>query len=403
MSRYRKILLSILAILTILGTAVPVRAQDTLLLAEQEEHPALMETYKNGAFYTKRPLTRAQMCEYIASLVELPKGYVVLEDMKLWDEGYGAVSSLWMGGVLDLDRGDCFRPEDIITRAEFSDLLSSLAGRLEGEAAGRAQTLAEQVASASLGYEGDRITRGETAVVLVTLSGRVVSEAAILADGAFPPDVTTETPGWLYIVDAVTEGSPEDPAQGPFRAQGWLYCADGKGGLVRDLDVGVWTFDPEGKYTTGNEDLDTCLRTALEESGANDLEGTEALKAVYLYIKDHFDYRVSPEEMETVPENTTGWEYERARMFFENSGGTCYGYAATFGLLARCLGEEAYILSAEVNQYDWPHGFVVIPEDGTDYIYDVELEDTRPERHSDLELFAIENHTVYHYWYEPQW
>ena len=99
----------------------------------------------------------------------------------------------------------------------------------------------------------------------------------------------------------------------------------------------------------------------------------------------------------------TGWENVRALRFFRHGGGTCYGFAAAFGLLARSLGEHAYIVSAQVNQYYAPHGFVVIPENGVDWIYDVEMEATRMERHDDLDLFRIKNYGIYNYWYTPDW
>ena len=67
-------------------------------------------------------------------------------------------------------------------------------------------------------------------------------------------------------------------------------------------------------------------------------------------------------------------------------------------------GENAQIVAATVNQFNGPHSFVVIPDQwGTDWIYDVELEDTRPERHEDLDLFHIQNFAVYNYWYTPDW
>ena len=89
--------------------------------------------------------------------------------------------------------------------------------------------------------------------------------------------------------------------------------------------------------------------------------------------------------------------------FFRYGGGTCYGYAAAFGLMARALGEHAYVVAAEINQFFGAHGFVVIPEGEEDILYDVEMEATRPERHGDLDLFGIRNYVIYNYWYVANW
>ena len=45
----------------------------------------------------------------------------------------------------------------------------------------------------------------------------------------------------------------------------------------------------------------------------------------------------------------------------------------------------------------------MIPEDGINYIYDPEMESTRPWRHADFGLFRITNGSIYNYWYSPWW
>ena len=222
-------------------------------------------------------------------------------------------------------------------------------------------------------------------------------------NGCVPADVTVEDPAWSCMADVVTEGTVGPVSGGVHRLYGWLYAAWDDGTMITDLDYGVWTFGPDGRYTTGDEVLDMYLADALEESGANDLPDEEALKAAYLYIKYDFQYLVRPEDMETIPVGVTGWEYDRAKRFFRYGGGTCYGYAAAFGLMARALGQHAYVVAAEVNQFYGAHGFVVIPEGDTDVIYDVELEATRPERHDDFDLYGILNKTIYNYWYVANW
>lgn len=218
------------------------------------------------------------------------------------------------------------------------------------------------------------------------------------SETAAPSEAAASTP----TAPAETEPRiPDDAVRleqpGLYRIDGWLYDLDG------ETERSVWTFDENGRYTTGDGQLDASLADALHASGADVLQGEAALQAAYLYIKNNFHYKVRPEDAHTEENGSVDWINERALRFLTIAGGTCYGYASAFGLMARCLGYEAQIVAAEINQYHEPHAFVVIQEDGTDYIYDVEMEDTRPERHNDLDLYRLTNHTIYSYWYEPAW
>lgn len=227
------------------------------------------------------------------------------------------------------------------------------------------------------------------------LAGNRGSAPETTPEPAFTP---VPAPEETLPANALSTGRP-----GLYRIDGWLYALGPEGEDFRAGEGTVLTFDADGRYTTGDGQLDTCLAQALHASGADALEGDEALQAAYLYIKNEFHYKVKPEDAHTEENGSVDWINERALRFLMIDGGTCYGYAASFGLLARCLGYEAHIVAAEINQHHEAHAFVVIPEDGTDYIYDVEMEDTRPERHSDLDLYRQTNHQIYSYWYEPAW
>lgn len=235
------------------------------------------------------------------------------------------------------------------------------------------------------------------AVYFLTVGRRSGTAAAPEAAGPVPtataepasqiPDgaVQLETPG-LYLVD------------------GWLYALGDEGKSMREgAGNGIWAFDVNGRYTTGDGVLDTYLADAMHASGADALTGDEALRAAYMYIKNNYHYKVKPEDAHVEENGSVDWINERAKGFLPSAGGTCYGYAASFGLMARCMGYEAHIVAGEINQFNEPHAFVVIPENGTDFIYDVEMEDTRPERHEDMDLYRQENFAIYKYWYEPAW
>lgn len=391
-------------------TPAPTPAPAQLTIADQADHPALMANDGSGAFYPERTVRRGELCRMLCALLEgLPEGQPVFSDYYPGNTGYDAAAALYAAGLLPEREGEAFRPEEAATRGELAQLLNRLAGRLPPEEGSRTLTLAEDVAAGTLSRSGtsagedEPLRREELAVILVTLAGREPAETALFLAECLPEDIDRDSFAWACIADAVTEGPVPPPAPGLHRVYGGLYAVWEDGTLVTDMDYGVWTFGPDGRYTTGDEELDGYLARALEESGASELTGEEALQAVYLYVKYYGEYLVRPEDMETPDVGDVGWGYRRALDFFRNGGGTCYGFSAAFGLLARSLGETAYIVSATINQYNGPHAFVVIPEDGVDWIYDVELEATRQYRHSDLELFHIQNYTIYFYWYEPYW
>lgn len=352
-----------------------------LTLATDRQHPALMETF-DGAVEPGAAVTRAALCGYLAPLLDgLPEG--------------GPAAVLEAEGLLPWDG-----PADgsVVSKRELSDILSRLAERLGGGERAAARALASE-----LSVETSPLTRGVLAVTLERLLDREPNEAGLLVHGLLPTDVRPTDDNWAYIADAVHAGAVPPAPAGIHRVYGWLYAVWDDGSLVKDMDYGVWTFGLDGRYTTGDGELDGYLAETLAACGADALPYDEALERVYLYVKNNYEYLLRPEDIETLEVGAFGWEYERALRFFRYGGGPCYGYAAAFGLLARALGANAYIVSGEVNQYYGAHSFVVIPEDGTDLIYDVELEANRPERHGDLALFSIRNHTVYDYWYETDW
>lgn len=377
-----------------------------LSVLDADEHPAFLTLDESGCFRFYREITRMEVCRALYTALDgWQNGSYLFSDLDASCPGYAAAAALCRGGIIPVSMGEPFCPDAPVTREELTDILERVSRSLEGESLARAESLTDEVREGALAWseKADTVSRGEFAEIIVRLSGRTPNEAALMIGGYLPVDVDTESYAWLYIADAVTEGVPQSPEEGVYRVNGVLYGVGPDGNLLRDTDYGVWTFGPDGKFTTGNAELDDCIEAALKACGAHELTGEDALAAAYLHVKYDYEYMVTPQDMVVEELADTGWENARALRFFQNGGGTCYGYAAAFGLLARSLGEHAYIVSAQVNQYYGPHGFVVIPEDGVDWIYDVEMEATRPERHGDLALFHIKNYSVYNYWYTPDW
>lgn len=388
-------------------TPEPTKEPVSLSISLTDEHPAFLTLDEYGCFRFYKNVTRMEVCQALYTVLEgWPGGSYRFSDMSAAQPGCAAAAALCREGIVPVPAGEAFLPDAEVTREELTGILEELSRHLEGEALTRVEELTAEVREGSLAWSEKAqagISRVEFAQIIVRLSGRTPNEAALMIGDYLPVDVDMESYAWLYIADAVTEGVLPAPEEGVYRVEGILYGVGPDGELLRDTDYGVWTFGPDGRYTTGDADLDACIRAALESCGADELSDEKALKAVYLHVKYDYEYLVTPADMVVEEPAATGWENERALRFFQNGGGTCYGFAAAFGLLARSIGEHAYIVSAQVNQYYAPHGFVVIPEDGVDWIYDVEMEATRMERHKDLELFRIKNYGIYNYWYTPDW
>ena len=388
-------------------TPVPTPEPLNLSIVSGEEHPAFLALEGNGCF---QPYARVTRLEASLAFCRAVDGWPVVSqrfsDLRAGQEGYAEAASLCYAGVFPVAPGEKFSPRQSISREELVGFLELLCRSLSGEELSRVEALTADVREGALTRNGtaeDTVSRSEFAIVMVRLSGREPHEAALVTGNCVPLDVGMDHYAWLYISDAVTEGPVEIPAEGVYRVGSTLYGVGADGELLRDTDYGVWTFGPDGRYTTGDADLDEYLRSAISACGADKLSGADAVKKAYLHVKYDYEYLVTPEDMIVEEPAATGWENVRALRFFRHGGGTCYGFAAAFGLLARSLGEHAYIVSAQVNQYYAPHGFVVIPENGVDWIYDVEMEATRMERHDDLDLFRIKNYGIYNYWYTPDW
>ena len=371
------------------ATPEPTPTPMPLRMQSREDHPALMHLTGEGLFRPEEDLTYGELAQALEALLD---GLPERED---------ALARLTAAGAIEPG----MRTDRNVGRMALYETLDRLSVSLPGKEGDRAEEVAQAVEEQTLLDEGEaRLTRREAAVALVKLSGRTPDEGRLILGEGLPGDVDADDEAWAWMADAATEGDIPLREEGVYRLHGWLYAADENGELIRSGTYGVWSFDADGRYTTGNASLDEKLRQALIDSGADKLEGEEALQAVYLYVKNNFEYIVTPRDQTPEEVGSTGWEFQRASRFFRYGGGTCYGYAAAFGLLARCLGENAQIVAATVNQFNGPHSFVVIPDQwGTDWIYDVELEDTRPERHEDLDLFHIQNFAVYNYWYTPDW
>ncbi len=243
---------------------------------------------------------------------------------------------------------------------------------------------ADKVNAALPSESGDTVTRREAAVILNDLLGRGRTETVTLRrDAVAAPDVSPAAPDYWDLVEASVSHIPDDwgeswqrceiPARyapGLLLLDGRLYCIGEDGAMLTDTESGGLAFGRDGVYTSGNAELDGYVVGILasimrENPGADRLE---LLRAAYNYSRESFTYlRKSPFDF-----GATGWEAEAAVEMFSTLYGNCYNYAAAFWSLARGLGYDAYAYSGTISEA--PHGWVEITIDGTNYLFDPELE-----------------------------
>lgn len=164
--------------------------------------------------------------------------------------------------------------------------------------------------------------------------------------------------------------------------------------------VGYLEFGPDGRYTSGNAELDGYVAQALAACTNDSMSRSEKLRAAYLYVRDNGSYLARDHQ----PRGSTAWAEESALFFLKNKRGNCYCFAGSFLYLARQIGYQAYPISGGVGFANKDHAWVMVPaSDGADYIYDVELEYAyryRYEQKKNLNLYRMTAGTapfLYHF------
>lgn len=256
------------------------------------------------------------------------------------------------------------------------------------------------------------LSRADFAQILCTLQNRRADEFQTMDDDyRIPGDLLAYTPNLFTLLEAVI---PHTPAlDGLTWAQidlptgwepgyklldGWLYYVKEDGRLLRNEKMGLLTFDYDGRYTSGDSELDSLVADILNQFAAKnpEMDRLELLYEAHVYCRDSFKYL----RRNSYRFGATGWEVEDAKTMFTSGRGNCYNYAAAFWALARGLGYDARAVSGTCTSTDQPHGWVFIPFDGKDYLFDCEWEMAyRTEREIyDKNMFMIPSNK-WSYWH----
>ncbi len=367
-------------------------------------HVSYMQGSSDGLFYPESAVTRMELAQMLYVLVGgTPDDQPAFPDVAA-DAWYApAVTAVAGLGLMEADADGNFNPERSVTRAE---LAVTLAWLIPGKSRDRldfsdvpATYWAYDAISRAGGYglfQGDAyglfhpentLTRAETAAVFNRLLHYEVDTVTVTAapDLHVFPDVPASH--WAYgeIMEATTDheyvtvngqevwttytAEKKVLTDGFYRMDGRLYCVQ-DGVFVRSASVGYLTFDSDGRYTTGNAELDARLNAIVEAYTNDSMTRDQKLRALYNYVRDHYTYLSRP----LISKGQTGWEPEYALFFLQNGKGNCYSFSATYCLLCRELGLQAYTVVGGLGSSASPHGWVEIVLDGSRYMFDPQLE-----------------------------
>ncbi len=234
----------------------------------------------------------------------------------------------------------------------------------------------------------------------------MLSVGCSVDDSRVPSDITSSVPS----VDGNTTSSenvssdtassqiklPTDMTPGFKLQEGWLFYVTENKQLLKDGKVGDLYFDADGRYTSGNAELDKLVADTLTKlvNENPDKKGEDLLRVIHVYCRDNFKYlRRKDGDLDY---GATGWAANKAYEMMSTGRGNCYNFAAAFWALSRGIGYETYAISGTCTKTNQPHGWCLINIDGKDYFFDCEWEYAyyydrvqHPEPRYEMDMFKI--------------
>lgn len=160
---------------------------------------------------------------------------------------------------------------------------------------------------------------------------------------------------------------------------GFLYEVGTDGKIKRDFTDGMLTFDADGRYTSGDAELDAAVAALIVSQTAEQETRIDKLHRLYDYVRDNMEYvgYVNNSYSYAEPNGADGWGNSVAKEALQNLAGNCYYYNSAFAVLARGLGYQAYIVTGTCGLPARAHCWCEIELDNVVYYCDPELEWSR--------------------------
>lgn len=330
---------------------------DAVLGPELILEGGFMAPESDGLFHPLDPFTRSDAARAVyAVLADKPRGETFLKDVTDRALCWTAATTLVTEGYMALDESGRFNPDEAVTKADLTALLSRL--------------FSPGMVNAALSEVSEPMTRAEAAGAFISLLSLMDAVST-----PYYPDVAPESPYYDVVEMAGTEAEIDwitgsRAQQGFVNLDGVLYYVNSNGYFLTDDMVGTLYFDLSGRYTSGNAELDGYVADIIANQTTAAMSREEMLQTLYEYVRDHYLYLVRNH----YDVGQTGWEIDEALTMFSTSKGNCYNFTAAFWALARGIGFDAVCYSGLVGVARDPHSWVEIEFDGEPYIFDVETE-----------------------------
>lgn len=347
--------------------------------------------YENGTFQPQKTITRAEFVTILSAFYPLETGSSAgFSDVPAEHWASGSIRSAaakgWVNGYSD----GTFQPDRTITRAQAVTALNAVLGR--SAAASETTAMIQEngiciftdvrpsdwyyaaVMESSIPHGFTAENGGEIWETFAYKSCGYDAGFQKIGDAYYIVDenqqITFQTPGIqtinekLYYVDQ--NGAIPAYAKGPQEIGASLYCVNEDGSLLTNGTEGYLTFGPDGRYTSGNAEIDALVIKTLASCIQEGMTRDERLRAAYLYLRENTRYLPRAHH----GRGTTDWCEESAIFMFKNLRGNCYCYAAAFMYMARQLGYQAESISGGLGRSNDDHAWVMIG----DKVFDPELE-----------------------------
>ena len=387
---------------------------------DRSGHEAWLPLDEDGSFHPDEQITRREAAELLYRLLgtELV-GKGRFTDVDKEDSAYKAVATLKDLGVIG---GSRFHPDEVITRYEFLQMLTSFFPAEERnvrfadlEATAEEYPVFRTAAQLNWIDSGKKaearpheaLTRAELARILCEVLDRRGDQAKREKMAGTILDVPVSDERYWAVAEMSIPhtfrqiGDEEIWVKSkalPLREEGFfflgtdLHAIDEHGDPVVNGSYAGVSFDGEGVVTSGDPELDRLVRDLLPRLvDPSDMTREEMLETLFIYTLDQLRYRKGNYYP---PGEPAGWEIAEAKSALSRKAGNCYSFAAAFCVLARAVGypAEAYTGSIRTettplsNSYTdihgeeivlparrTPHGWVEIEMDGESLIFDPEL------------------------------
>lgn len=386
-----------------------------------DEHIPYLFPDETGRILPDALVTRGEACQMLYTLLKNPvEGSCSFSDIQPEDASYAAVSCLAAWRVISDSTGE-FQPDGLLSRAQLVTMLSvfypapqegtapyvgsflrrsaqhddaallpqipsfsDIAGHWAETAIENAVTRGWVEAGGKF-YPDTALTRAQFCQILNRVLGRSGDAAMTLlsadyesfpdagVDNLYYADIMEATQTHEYeLVNDLESWRCDSLEPGSYLIDSKLVYVAENGTILRGQSLGHLDFGSDGFYTCGDASVDLLVEELLRSCTTEDMTRDEMLEAAFTYIRRNYTY--IPASVAHLPTKMhygdTDFEIPWAESCLTRGGGDCVGMASTFCLAARALGYQAITIFGQYRAGRYDHCWVIIPEDGVDYLYD---------------------------------